>query len=60
MDAIYPSIVANRTVGFNLSYSYEKYVFIFGLIFVSYFISYIMARIRLNKVDTNEVLKDNE
>lgn len=57
---IYPFMVANRAVGFNLSFSLEVYLFIFGLIMVSYFISYIFAKKKLNKISIQEMLKDRE
>ena len=57
---IYPFMVANRAVGFNLSFSLEVYLFILGLIMVSYFLSYIFAKIKLNKISIQEMLKDRE
>ena len=57
---IYPIMVANRAVGFNLSFSLEVYLFILGLIMVSYFLSYIFAKIKLNKISIQEMLKDRE
>lgn len=57
---IYPFMVANRAVGFNLSFSLEVYIFILGLIMVSYFLSYIFAKIKLNKISIQEMLKDRE
>lgn len=57
---IYPFMVANRAIGFNLSFSIEVYFFIWGLIIVSYFVSYIFAKIKLNKISIQELLKDRD
>lgn len=57
---IYPYLVANRAVGFNLDFSFKIYLFIFGLIIISYFITYCMAKVKLNKINVQEILKDRE
>lgn len=57
---IYPYLVANRSVGFNLSFTWDKYAFIVGLVLVSYVIAYVLAKFRLRKISLVEVLKDVE
>ncbi|MDE7309501.1 MAG: hypothetical protein K2N61_12745 [Lachnospiraceae bacterium] len=57
---IYPFLTSNRAVGFNLSFSLEIYIFLVGVIFVSYLIAYILSVLKLNKVDIQEVLKERE
>ena len=60
IDSIYPLMVKNRSVGFNLDYTIDKYLFIFGLVVFSYIIAYLLAKARLRKVTLSEVLKDVE
>lgn len=60
IDSIYPLMVKNRSVGFNLYYTSDKYLFILGLVLISYIISYLLAKVRLRKVTLSEVLKDVE
>lgn len=57
---IYPFLTSNRSVGFNLSFSNEIYFFLIGLIIVSYFISFVLAKFKLNKIGIQEVLKERE
>ena len=57
---IYPYLVANKNVGFNLSFSKEIYVFIFALILMSYLFALYFAKIKLNKISMQDVLKERE
>lgn len=60
IEQIYPYLVANRAVGFNLSFSDNVYLFIWGLIVFSYLIAYILAKIKLNRINIQTILKDRE
>ena len=57
---IYPYLVANRSVGFNLSFSHEIYIFIVALIIGSFFFALLFAKLKLNKITINEILKERE
>lgn len=60
MKSIYPALVANRATGFDLTLDWRTYVFVYGLIFLSYFIVNIILKKKLNKISPNDVLKNRE
>ncbi|WP_067141170.1 ABC transporter permease [Oceanivirga salmonicida] len=57
---IYPFLVSNRAVGFNLKFALETYFVIAAIILISYFISFALAKLKLNRISVEEILKDRE
>lgn len=60
IELIYPFLTSNRSVGFNLSFRPETYLFLFLLIIVSYVMSYFLVKRNLNKVSIQEILNERE
>lgn len=55
---IYPFLVANRTLGFNLEFSARTYFMMFILVLLSYGLSYWSAKRKLKRIDFMDVLKE--
>lgn len=60
MDSMYPYLVSNIACGINLSFSWQMYVGLFGVILVLYFIINQILMRRVNKILPAEVLKNRE
>lgn len=60
MCTIYKFLVSNRATGWNLEFSKESYIFIFALIYISYFAVTFALKAKLRKISPNEVLKNRE
>lgn len=60
MDKIYPLLVSNVACGMNLSFSWELYLGIYGIIIGLYFVINQLLVRRLNKMIPVEVLKNRE
>lgn len=60
MESIYPVLVSNRATGFDLTLNPWSYVFIFSLIYISYFVVNIILKRKLSKIEPNDVLKNRE
>ncbi len=60
MDALYPLLISNVASGVDLTFSPLMYVFVFALIFISYFTINFMLTCRLKKISEAEILKNRE
>lgn len=60
MDKMYPLLVSNIACGMNLSFSWELYLGIYGIIIGLYFVINQLLVRRLNKMIPVEVLKNRE
>lgn len=60
IDSIYPFLVANRNVGFNLHLSVYIYILILIIIITSYIISRIFSSRDLKNIEIQEILKERE
>lgn len=60
MDALYPLLISNVASGVDLTFSPFMYLFIFALIFISYFAINIVLTSRLRKISETEILKNRE
>ncbi|MCM1157315.1 MAG: FtsX-like permease family protein [Bacteroidales bacterium] len=60
MDSMYPYLVSNVASGINLTYSWQMYIGLFGVIIILYFIINRILMRRVNKIMPAEVLKNRE
>lgn len=60
MDILMPSFCAEYSVGFDTTFSVSHYLFVFALVFVTYFIVNALLFGSIKKISANEVTKDVE
>lgn len=60
MDSMYPYLVSNVACGINLTFSWQMYIGLFGIILILYFIINRILMHRVGKIMLAEVLKNRE
>ena len=60
MDQVYPILVSNVAVGFNLSFPWWLYAGVYGVILFLYLVINTLLLQRLNRISHAEVLKNRE